>query len=144
MKDRYRFQAYVNTAGQLKVWLRHDEFHNRDILRLLKLKLRLPKYTILFEHGADVTAEEAKGLSQLVNNTNPEWVRWLRARIVTQVRTTSGGFVPELAVVVRSEYAADWMKFTVGGPPRMTDTLSQKLGLYELAHWKPSYSVCYN
>jgi hypothetical protein len=151
LKNRHRFKACVNTAGRLKVWLRQNEFHNRDILRLLKLKLKLPDYTILFEHGSDVKPAEAKGLSDLVNNNNPEWLRWLRGCIVTQVRTTrgsvrnaSGEQVYVLAVVVRAEHAPNWMRPTVGGPPPETRDLAKRLGLDGMKHWEPRFSVNYN
>jgi hypothetical protein len=151
LKNRHRFKACVNTAGRLKVWLRKTEFHNRDILQLLKLKLKLPDYTILFEHGPDVKPEEARGLSDLVNNKTPEWLRWLRGRIVTQVRTTRGSVrnsageqVHVLAVVVRAEHAPNWMRPTVGGPPPEARDLAKGLGLDGMEHWEARFSVKYD
>ncbi|KAF2796679.1 hypothetical protein K505DRAFT_415597 [Melanomma pulvis-pyrius CBS 109.77] len=141
VKDRHRFQAYVNTAGQLKVWLRENELHCRDILRLLKLKLRLPDYTIIFEHGIDVKPNEARDLTKLVNNKNPEWLRWLRGRIITQVRTSCYGYVPELTIVVRVGHAPDWMRTTFGPPAQ--EGFVEKFGLDGLKHWNPQFAVFY-
>jgi hypothetical protein len=149
-KDRHRFEAYVNTAGRLKVWLRKTEFHNRDILRLLKLKLKLPNYIILFEHLGDVKPEEARGLSHLVNNKNPEWLRWIRGRVVTQVRTTldpvrntAGEEIHKLAVVVRAEHAPAWMRPMVIRPPPDAKDLAKQLGLEGMQHWEARFSVSY-
>ncbi|KAF2714223.1 hypothetical protein K504DRAFT_462651 [Pleomassaria siparia CBS 279.74] len=145
LKNRHRFQAYVKTAGQLKVWLRQSEFENKDILRLLKLKVRLPNYTIIFQHGFDVKASEARGLSELINNKNPVWLRWIRSRIITQVRTTTGRRRNDLDIVVRAQHAPAWMHALVpyAEPRPETSRLAKELGIDQLSHWTPRFAVCY-
>ncbi|KAF2662434.1 hypothetical protein K491DRAFT_178244 [Lophiostoma macrostomum CBS 122681] len=143
-KGRDRQDPYFNPAGMLRVWVRDSELKDIDIMRLVKLKVRLPNYTIIFDHGSDVPGPLIYGLNQLVNNTNAQWLRWLRGNIITQVRIrqNNNSASHKFYVVVKEKWAKDWMKPALN--QAVADGFLDTIGLEDLVYWNVRFGVCYS
>jgi hypothetical protein len=143
-KSKDVHDPYFNPTGRLRVWVRDSELKDIDIMRLVKLKARLPEYTIIFDHGSDVPGPLIFGLNQLVNNSNPEWLRWIRGNIITQVRLrqNNNSASHKFYVVVKEKWAKDWMK------PALNQSVDEgfldTIGLGNLVYWSVRFGVCYS
>lgn len=145
-KDRHRYEAYYNSSGILRIWIRTSELNNTDLMRLLKFKVRLPDYKIVFCHLPD-SSELIQGLNQLVNHTHPRWLRWIRGNIITQVRLRKMAINNKYKfyIVIKEQWAEDWMKPSLYGllhdPP---EGYLHTIGMDKMAYWGFSFAVCYS
>jgi hypothetical protein len=137
-KDRKRHESYFKTTGRVTIRVRNDELEDVDILRLLKLKARLPNYTVLFRHLANVDESVIFGLLQFVCHANPKWLRWIRANVITQVRLCKS----VVHIVVREQWAQDWMKPCTKSN-QASAAFRTAFGLDRIVHWDFVFSVSY-
>ncbi|KAJ4291837.1 hypothetical protein N0V90_009733 [Kalmusia sp. IMI 367209] len=103
-------EAYYSAIGTLRIFLHQDELMSRDLLPLVKHKLAFPNFEIQLENCASVGNEAAVGLQTLLENRHPQWRRWIKGRMITQIRLETASAGDLIYLVVRNEYAEDWMK----------------------------------
>ncbi|KAF2188589.1 hypothetical protein K469DRAFT_83538 [Zopfia rhizophila CBS 207.26] len=145
-KDKKRAES---PKGKLAIQVK-DQGMKMDMVRILRLKARIPDYEITFVRGdEEVSAEylfgdwgwacpgKIRGLNQLIGNTNPKWLRWIRGSLVTQVRIDG----QDLHIVVKERAAEKWMKQMV--LPTIPDDFVATIGLDGLEYFKVGFGVCY-
>ncbi|KAF1980401.1 hypothetical protein BU23DRAFT_562761 [Bimuria novae-zelandiae CBS 107.79] len=105
--------AYYLSEGRLRIYLIGDELEGRDVLPLIKHILQFPNRTITLRPGVTVNEKLAMHLDILLQNRNPEWIRWVRGNRISQVRLTRNYSNPlnfDVILVVKEQHAAAWMK----------------------------------
>lgn len=143
-KDVQQYEAYFQRAGELNILLSVERLGHTepDVLRLLKLKADLPDYTVSF-HSLPMPILK-HNLDYLVNNQNPEWLRWIRGNRISQVRIGSGITRWNFHIVVNERWAEQWMKPWFQGGTAKKDEFCEKLGLGKKKKaLKIDFSVCY-
>lgn len=145
-ETKAHFEASTNTAGELRIFLRQDDMRGRDLLRLVKHKLRFPDYTIVFQQLAAVSEVRARGLEQLVNNQHPTWNRWIRRNdVVSQIRiglSSQHSAGDTITVVMKEKHALPWMKPTLN--QIVPNDFPPSIGLDKVTHWQISFAVDYS
>jgi hypothetical protein len=118
-----------------------------DILRLLKLKAKLPNYKIKLTPPKGFPGQVEYGLNQLIHNDHPQWQRWIRGNRVSQVRLRTDRYSTHtvgnhtIYIVVNEKWAEDWMK--PGLRTQMPNDFLATVGLDRIVHWYFSFSVNY-
>ncbi|KAI8931164.1 hypothetical protein NX059_011517 [Plenodomus lindquistii] len=145
-----RFDKSFNPAGTLRVYVGKDRIASIDILRLLKLKLRFPDFTItpvlfpLIKDDATIAA-----LTLLFNNSAAKWVRWIESRKIKQVRVEMmyNDYAGSVHIVVGERWAEPWMKVLTPSQGMLQGgrmgQMREELGLGKL-EWTLSFGVDYS
>lgn len=69
--------AYYSSKGELRIFVRKSELDQRDLQPLVKHLLLFPNRKVTFNAVA-VEALKIEGLNLLLENQNPQWIRWIR------------------------------------------------------------------
>ncbi|KAF2113412.1 hypothetical protein BDV96DRAFT_579016 [Lophiotrema nucula] len=141
-KDRHRFEAYFNRAGNLRIQVLEADLAKANLLSLVKLKIKLPNYNITFEPSPLTPAEQIEGLNQFINNKHPQWRKWIRANAITSVRPVTGGNTPRIYLVFSLKYAQDWMRPTLYH--RVPEGFLESAGLDTMTYWSFGFGVKYD
>ncbi|KAF1960564.1 hypothetical protein CC80DRAFT_404029, partial [Byssothecium circinans] len=124
--------------GSLRIWLRRTELNDRNIIRLLKHRVRFPDFDIRFEYPPDLPTARVDGLRALLDNSHPRWIGWVKRNIISSVRLRLASIV----IVVKERHAPAWMKKTSG----MVIPLAYlpTLGLENASPWRITFGVDYS
>jgi hypothetical protein len=108
-----RFRSFSNPAGSLRIFLRAEDCTNRELLRLVRHKMRFPDFTITFESLHSLLAAQANEFGALLKNNHPEWVRLVRSNGVSQVRVVRVVNGCLFRIVMKEKVAPLWMRMTL-------------------------------
>jgi hypothetical protein len=102
-------------TGRLRVWVRRDRIDFRSFMRLLKHKAQYPKHTITCHAITNMESSILRWLEQIINNTNPVWMRWIKTSKVGMVEIVNYGHrywseVQTLHISMKYQYAEAWME----------------------------------
>jgi hypothetical protein len=106
-----RFPSYFSPAGSFRLFVRDEDCKNRDLLRLLRHKLRFPDFSISFESlspGPEANYDQV--ITPLWDLDTPEWRRKLRGRDMRQIRITDTGRGKGVHIVVSEKASEPFMK----------------------------------
>ncbi|KAF2475718.1 uncharacterized protein BDR25DRAFT_88083 [Lindgomyces ingoldianus] len=138
VKDKKRLGSFSNRPGKITIMVRHNDL-DLSLLRLLKLRARIPGFKIVIKEVSNIPY--ARGLDQLVNNKNPDWLRMLRSRAITEVIG-----LPRVHIVTKERHAEEWMKVALFPSNRseQRDKFKANLGLDKVEHWEFTFGVNYS
>jgi hypothetical protein len=139
----------TSESGSLRIWVREGRIDFRGFMRLLKLKVQYPGYSIECHALQDTKQTTLRGLERIINNTNPVWVKWIKANMVSLLRVettecTPWSEVDILRIVLREQYAESWMKQSVQGDISIYQEYLKGIGLSEIEGWMITFGVEYS
>ncbi|KAF2684316.1 hypothetical protein K458DRAFT_338323 [Lentithecium fluviatile CBS 122367] len=124
-QDRKRFDSFFDAAGTLRVYVRKADLGYRDLLRLVRHKVRFPRFTIGFDYLAGGELSKVTWLfEKLVNHTHPAWSQWIRSNSVSQILVLN---IRKVRIVVKEKAAPLWMRPV--GYKNLTNGYLTSLGL---------------
>ncbi|OAG03850.1 uncharacterized protein CC84DRAFT_1177789 [Paraphaeosphaeria sporulosa] len=146
--------AYYASKGNVRIYLRRIEMPHRDLLPVIKHMLRFPQRTMEVEQVASISDPLFDGLTQLLGNKHPMWLRWIRTNVLSQVRlaprdSPPHGLQHRIILVVKEKHATPWMKTVFGAPSgadRDEDAFGNflaSIGLNNVIGWRIDFAVDY-
>jgi hypothetical protein len=104
----------VAETGRLRVWARMGRIDFRNFMRLLRHRVQYPKHTITCHAITSTDSSALQWLEQIINNTNPVWMQWIRANKMHRVEIGGNSYESwsaskTLHISMKHPYAESWM-----------------------------------
>jgi hypothetical protein len=86
----------------------------RNFMRLLKHKVQYPNHTITCHAIPTTDASTLQWLEQIINNTNPVWMQWIKGNKMQKVEIGGNSYESwsarkTLHISMKDPYAEAWM-----------------------------------
>jgi hypothetical protein len=122
----------VAKTGRLRVWARVGKINFRNFIRLLRHRVQYPKHTIKCHTSTSTDSSALQWLEQIINNTNPVWMQWIKANKIQKVEVGGNSYgswsaSKTLHISIKPSYEESWMS-TPNTSPGYLDHL-ERLGL---------------